>query len=361
MFLKNKWMLTTLMLSLVLVLAACGSNGNEQENANEEQEEQQTEGSDNEQEEQTSNIEEPITFADAGWQSIRFHNWVARTIVENGYGYETKQIPGGEASSFKGLKTGDIDVYLEIWTGNITKKYQEALDNNDIAELGVNYADNKQGFYVPTYVIEGDSERGIEPMAPDLQSVEDLKDYPELFEDPADPGMGRVVGSIPGWFADTVMKKKMEHYGLNENFNYFQPGSGAALAASIEKAFQEKAPWVGYYWEPTWITGKYDLTLLEEPEYNEEDWNDGYKTAFPSQRLTVAVPPDFVENAPQITDFLKNYNTSSDLTSEGLAYMQDNDASAEEAAHWWMNQHQDLWTEWVSDDVAQKVKEAIQE
>ena len=44
---------------------------------------------------------------------------------------------------------------------------------------------------MPTYVIEGDPERGIEPMAPDLKSVLDLPDYWAVprSEDPSKGGL----------------------------------------------------------------------------------------------------------------------------------------------------------------------------
>ena len=55
-----------------------------------------------------------------------------------------------------------------------------------LRNIATNFNDNSQGLYVPTYVIEGDAERGIEPVAPDLKTVEDLAKYPELFQDPED-------------------------------------------------------------------------------------------------------------------------------------------------------------------------------
>lgn len=36
--------------------------------------------------------------------------------------------------------------------------------------------------------------------------------------------------------------------------------------------------------------------------------------------------------------------------------MNENDAEAKEAATWWMKKHPDIWTKWVPDDVAEKVK-----
>lgn len=303
---------------------------------------------------------ETIMFADAGWESIRFHNHVARTILEEGYGYKTDVTRGSTPATFLGLRQGDIDVYMEVWTNNIKEIYQEALEAGDIKKVSVNFDDNKQGFYVPTYMIEGDPERGIEPTAPDLKSVKDLPKYWKLFKDPAEPNKGRIFGAPSGWAVDQILVQKMETYGLNETYNYFRPGSGTALTASLTKAYEAGEPWVGYYWEPTWVMGKYDMTLLKEPPYDPEVWEETKGCAFPAVEVAIAVHKDLPEKAPEVVEFLSHYHTSSDLTNEALAYMQENDATAKEAARWWMKQYPDLWTKWVPQDVAEKVKSALQ-
>src|SRR5699024_1860828 len=113
-----------------------------------------------------------IVFADAGWDSIRVDNSIAQTIIEEGYGYDTDVTVGSTAATFEGLRQCDITVYMEAWTDNIKEVYEEALEAGDIEEVSVNFDDNDQGLYVPTYVIEGDEERDIEPMAPDLKTVD---------------------------------------------------------------------------------------------------------------------------------------------------------------------------------------------
>ncbi|ASK64001.1 ABC transporter substrate-binding protein [Virgibacillus phasianinus] len=300
-----------------------------------------------------------IVFADAGWDSIRVHNQIAGFIIENGYDYNTDVINGSTSATFTGLRNGEIDAYMEIWINNLKKPYNEAKEAGDIVTLGTNFKTDKQGFFVPTYMIEGDPEKGIEPMAPDLKSVKDLAKYAELFEDPADPTKGRIIGGYSGSVAQEIMKQKVKTYGLDENFNYFTPGSAAALSTSIVKAFKNHEPWVGYYWTPTWITSKYDMTMLKEPEYDQEIWNKNYGTAFPVDKIYIAVNSDLPERAPKVVDFLKNYKTSSELTGEALVYMQDNNAEAKDAAEWWLKKHQDLWSKWVPADVARKVKSAL--
>src|SRR5699024_7406156 len=154
---------------------------------------------------------------------------------------------GSTATTFQGLRDGDINVKTELWTDNILEIYEEAIEAGDIERVATNFNDNDQGLYVPAYVIEGDPERDIEPLAPDLKTVEDLKNYPEVFEDPENPGMGRIINAPSGWEVEKVITEKFETYGLGETLNNFLPGSDAAIVASLVDAYNKGEGWVGYY------------------------------------------------------------------------------------------------------------------
>ncbi|WP_129598970.1 ABC transporter substrate-binding protein [Anaerophilus nitritogenes] len=338
-FLSKKKSLKKLMILIVafsmIGLTACGTN--------------QQEGS----------TEKPkLILGDAGWDSFTFHNEVAKIIIEDGLGYKTDVTRGSTPATFIGLRSGDIDIYMEAWS-TLLSDYEDAIESGDIVELSINYDDNAQGFYVPTYMIKGDKERGIKPTTPDLKSVQDLLKYPEVFKDEEDPTMGRIYGAIPGWEVDNIMREKIKTYELDKKYNYFSPGSDSALASSIAAAYEKGEPWVGYYWEPTWITGKYDLTLLDDVAYDESLWEKGYACEFPSTKVSVAVNKDLVKTAPDVVDFLKNYKTSSQITSDALAFMQENEVEPDEAAKWFIKEHEEIWTKWVSDEVSNKVKEAV--
>lgn len=73
----------------------------------------------------------------------------------------------------------------------------------------------------------------------------------------------------------------------------------------------------------------------------------------------VAVHKDLPTQAKEVVDFLSNYETSNDLTESALDYMQENDVEADEAAIWWMKEYEDIWTAWVSEEVAEKVKASL--
>lgn len=300
-----------------------------------------------------------VVFGDAGWDSMRFHNAVAAFIGKVAYNVEASEISGSTAITYTGLKGGDIQVYMETWTDGLPT-YQDDLKEGSIKELSVNYGDNAQGLYVPRYLIEGDSARGIEASAPDLKTVKDLLNYPDLFPDPDDSSKGLIYGAISGWEVDKVLRAKYTAYGLDKDYNYMDPGSDAALAAAISSAYERGEPFVAYYWEPTWVTGKYDLVLLQDEPYDPDLYYDGL-CEYPSMKVTVCVNSDFYAAAPDYCAFLSNYQTSSALTAEALSYIQDNGASYEDAAIWFLGQHDELITQWLPADKAELVRAALQD
>jgi len=304
-------------------------------------------------------IQEPIKFGDVGWDSVQVHNRIAGFIVENGYGYTAEYVPGETIPLFAALERGDIDIIMEEWIANQKEAYDKAIEAGTIIDLGVNFPDSWQGWLVPAYVIEGDPERGIEPMAPDLKTIEDLPKYWELFKDPEDPTKGRFLSCQAGWECERINQLKFEAYGLNEYYNVFMPGSNAALSGSLIAACEKGEPWFGYYWEPTWVLGMVDVIHIEEPAYSDEIWETTHACAYPSTEVTIVVNSEFPDKAPEIVDFLSKYTTTTAITNTALAYMQDSGASTSETAIWFLQEYEDLWTQWVPADIASKVKAAL--
>lgn len=299
-----------------------------------------------------------IAFADVGWDSIRLQNAAAGLIATTLFGYDsTSEVSGSTPIAHEALLKGEIDVHMEIWTDNISV-YDQDLKAGRFQEMGVNFDDNGQGFYVPRYVIEGDAKRGIAPVAPDLRTVKDLKNYASVFKDSEDPNKGRIYGGIPGWEVDEIMYKKYLAYGLDANFNYFRPGTDAAMSAELISAYDRGVPIVAYYWEPTWLLGKYDFVLLEDEPYDPALYPQG-KTACPSVTITVGTSNGFAENNLAFCAFLKNYRTNSALLSETLAYMQDTRANYEDAARWMLTTHPELLDEWLTAEQAAEMKQAL--
>lgn len=294
-----------------------------------------------------------ITLGEGDWDSNAFHDQMAKYIIEKGYGIEVDIVMADTAVMVTGMKNGSIDAVLELWSDNIPT-YQDDLEKGDYIALSVNFDDNAQGLYVPRYVVEGDN-----AVAPDLKTVEDLKEYAELFEDPENPGMGIIYGGPEGWSATEALHNKMSAYDLESYYNFKPIDSGATLSATLASAYEKGEPWVGYSWEPTWIMGIYDMVLLEDSEYNESDFEAGIG-AFPTVEVVVAGTKEFVEKHPEVSDFLKNYKTSSAITNQALAYMQENEVEADVAAVWFLKENEQLWKTWVPNQVYEKVIKSLE-
>jgi ABC-type proline/glycine betaine transport system substrate-binding protein len=330
---KKKAVLFFIISTLMVFLAGCGNS------------------------QQSSTKQVTLKLADAGWDSIKFHNAVAMFIIQNGMGYKVEETSGTSTLTYQAMKNGDLDIYMETWTDNLPD-YKTDVEKGNIVELGVNFDDNAQGLYVPRYVIEGDAKRNIKPLAPGLKSVQDLKQFKEVFADPEARGKGRIYGAIPGWEVDKILYKKYMNYGLDKDFTYFRPGSDAALATAFTSAYEKGLPIVGYYWEPTWLTGKYDLVKLQDTPYDQATFAEG-KGDFAAVKVTSSSNKHLAEKAPEVADFLKKYKTSSDITAKALAHMNETKASYADTAKWFLTTNEGLWLQWVTPEQADKIKKAL--
>ncbi len=310
-----------------------------------------------------------IVFADYDWDSAQVLNRVVQFIVEEGYGYETGATFGQTIPLFQGLMSDDIQVSLEIWVEQ-QEGWEPALEEGQLHDLGPSFGESIQGWFVPTYMIEGDEERGIDPITPDLRHVDDLPDHWEYFQDPEDSDKGRFLDCIAGWECERVNEAKFYSYGLDETFNRFLPGSGAALDTSLLTAYDQGEAWLGYYWGPSWVFGQLDLTMLEEPEYTDECW-DGITEAmeeneipeeacaYPEVSVHAAVTDEFYNAMPDLVAMLEEFELTMEDVSEILAYMLEEDAEAEEGAEWFLHERTDLWHAWVPDEVIERVEAAL--
>ena len=295
---------------------------------------------------------ETLWFADLDWDSAQVHNRIAAFIIENGYGYGVDYNFGSTIPMFVGLTDGSNDISMEIWVENQQEAYDVAIADGTIVDLGGNYTDNWQGFLVPTYMIDdGDLPADI--------SVEDMPQYWELFQDPEDPTKGRFYSCIAGWQCEIINEEKFGVYGLDDYYNIFLPGTGAALLTSLVSAYENHEPWFGYYWSPTPALGLYDMTPVAEPPYDETVWETNHGCDYPAVNVNICVTASLLDRAPEVIEFLEKYDTTAAMTNAALAYMESNEATSGEAAVFFLQEYESVWTQWVPSDIADKVKDAL--
>lgn len=289
-----------------------------------------------------------ITIGEGNWDSNAFHDQVAKIIIEEGYGIDVYIVPADTSIMISGLKSDDVNLSMELWSENV-ETYNDDIKNGEYVEITTNYDDNAQGLYIPKY---------LQDQYPDLVSVKDLLKYPELFPNPEGGDLGIIYGGPEGWGATAHLHSKMVEYGLDASFTFKTIDSSATLNATLVSAYKQQEPWVGYNWEPTWTLGVYEMVLLEDSEYNADDFSNGIGS-FSSVNVNIVVNNDFETTYPEIFAFLGNYNTTSAIASEALAYMQENEVEAEDAAKWFLLENTDLWESWVTADAYSKIIDAI--
>ncbi len=313
-----------------------------------------------EQGEDCNGMTREVVFAGLDWGSAQLHNNIAGQILQAGFGCEYTDIPGSTIPMVQGLVRGDIDINMEIWPNNAPDQYYEAAAAGDVQDLGLSMTAAEMSFLVPRYVIEGDAERGIEPMAPDLKSVADLPRYAQLFQDPEQPDMGRYYNCIIGWQCELTNNKKLATYGLDEHFTNFRPGAAPALAASIAGAYEKGDAWLGYYWGPTKVLGLYDMVALEEPAWSQECWDGDRGCAFRPSVVNIAISKEFADRASdEMVEFLTAYELEQKLVSVYLAHQSTTDAEWVDVARDFLRTETDVWTAWVSDEVAGRIQAAL--
>ena len=313
--------------ALFLVAAACG---------------------DKEEEGAGAAAKETIIFADLDWDSAQIQNAIARRIIEDGFGYPTEAIFGGTVPLQAGLLKGDIHVTMEIWLPNQQAFWDKALAGGDIIPVGKSLDDNWQSAYVvPTYVVEQN---------PGLVTVQDLREHADIF--PQEGGKIVLPQCLSAWACSEVNEAQLIAYGLDDIITLQDPGSQASLFASLEGAYAKGEAWVGYMWGPTKPAAELDLTRLEEPECA-AGAGPGTGCGYPVANIRIVVHPTLVQRAPDVIEFLRNWDFTAAADVAANAYKAETDASFEEVATWFLKNHEAAWTRWVPADVAQKVRDGL--
>src|SRR5690554_4369036 len=224
----------------------------------------------------------------------------------------------------------------------------------------------QQGWYVPDYVVHGDPARGIQPMAPDLKSWRDLPQHKDLFNDPEVPGKGRFLNCPTGWVCEQTNSRLLTLHGLEDDYNNFRAGTGAALDAAISSAHDRGEPILFYYWQPAGLMAKYDFYKIEQDPFNKECWDtivsgEGQlcSSDFLMAHLGVAVSSLFAQANPQLIEFFNKLRIEPALMNQMILTMTETRAPAADIAEQFLRTHPDVWQAWLAPEAMQKASAAL--
>lgn len=283
-----------------------------------------------------------VSITDMDWASGRVVTAVATFLMEQGYGCQVTRVPSSTIPAIASVaQTGEPDILTEIWV-NYAPAYTKMKDEGKIIELGKVLSEGGvEGWYVPTYLVE---------MHPELKTLDGILANPELvggrFHNQPD-GMGsRIVNDNLAKAAD------FSGHGI-ENFAH---GSVETVSASIAAAYEDKAPWFGYYYGPTSILGKYPMQMIEIAPYDSTIHSCNATpncatpalSAYPAAEVVTAATNALVEREPEVAELMSKLSFTNEQMNAILAWQEDNKASADDAAAFFLNNYKDVWKEWLN-------------
>lgn len=218
-----------------------------------------------------------------------------------------------------------------------------------------------EGWWIPKFIADAN---------PDIKTVEDALKRPDLFPAPEDASKGAVTNCPAGWNCQVSTANLYRALGAKEKgFELVDTGSAAGLDGSIANAFENKKGWLGYYWAPTAILGKYEMVKLSfGVEHDKASWDactavpdcaDPKVNAYPVSDVYTVVTKGFAEKAGVAMDYVKTRKWDNATVGKVLAWMEDNQGTNEDGAKHFLETYPEMWTTWVAPEVAEKVKAAL--
>ena len=175
-----------------------------------------------------------ITFVEPNWFSGLLQTYIARYMLEHGYGYTTKSVDGPISDQPGFLRGGEAHFLMEAWLDGST--WEQFLQDGSLVSLGPSLgSDWQSAFVIPAYLQE---------QYPGLDHVNDLKEqrYKSIFATAETGGKARLVSCVQGWSCEEDNQRQIEEYGLNDHVHIAYPSSQDDLFASITGAYENQEP-----------------------------------------------------------------------------------------------------------------------
>ena len=304
-----------------------------------------------------------VTIADMNWSSAELTAYIDKFILENGYGCEVELVPGDTMPTTTSMtEKAEPDIAPEIWMVSVRQIINKAVEEGRLKIAGEILRDGgEEGWWIPKYMLD---------KHPELTTLKAVLKRPDLFPNPENKSRGALHNCPSGWNCQIITDNLYKAFEVEKaGFDLIDTGSAAGLDGSIAKAYNRKQGWLGYYWAPTAILGKYEMVKLDMGVgHDTREWDrctgqgncaDPKRNDWTKSVVMTVTSASFAKEAPDAFKYLSRRSWSNKIVNSLLAYMDENQASGEEGAEKFLKEHEKLWSEWLPADVAKKVKTAL--
>lgn len=304
-----------------------------------------------------------VTVASMNWQSAEVLAQIDRLILTEGYGCEVEIVPGDTMPTLTSMmEKGQPDVAPEAWINAVRQPLDAAVAEGKLHYAAESLQDGGvEGWWIPQYVADAN---------PGIKTIDDALQHPELFPAQESRGKGAVHNCPSGWNCQITTGNAFKAWGAAEkNFVLVDTGSAAGLDGSIARAYERKQGWLGYYWAPTSILGKYQMVKLDAGvPHDQEAWetcnsktecDNPIKSDWARAEVYTVVTDRFKTAGGPAYDYLSRRSWGNDTVNQLLAWMSDSQATGEDGARHFLKNNAQVWTGWVTPEVAQKIQSTL--
>ena len=303
------------------------------------------------------------SIANMNWQSAEVLANIDKLILEKGYGCQVELVPGDTVPTATSMtEKGKPDIAPELWLSSVKEPNEKAVKEGRLHIAAAALKDGGiEGWWIPQYVADAH---------PEIKTIDDALARPDLFPSVENKKRGVIHGCPSGWACQITTAQAFKAWDAKKKgFDLKDPGSAAGLDGAIAKAYQRQEPWLGYYWAPTSILGKYKMVKLDAGvPFDQAEWDrcnsqarcaDPKKNDWSKSEVVTVVTDNFKKSGGDANEYLSKRAWGNDTVNQLLAWMSDNQATGEDGARYFLKNNIDVWSDWVSPAIAAKIKGAI--
>ncbi|HMA59059.1 MAG TPA: ABC transporter substrate-binding protein [Halanaerobiales bacterium] len=262
--------------------------------------------------------DDSIDFGYVQWPGVTVKTHVAKRVLEY-LGYKTSMTSGSQAIVFKGMDTGDLDVFLGNWMPTMKIHFDKYSEKGTVKNVRVNLHDVVYKTAVPEYVYEAG-----------VKSFEDLNEHADKFNK-------TVYGIEPGNEGNLIIKKAIENNTYNLGEWNLKASSTAGMLSAVKRAVN-KEEWIAFNgWKPHYMNVMFDIRYLDDPE---GIWGSG-------ERVLTVVRTGFEEENSNVYKFLEQFKVTAPMQNKWIDMYKRQEMDPQEVAEKWIADNHDVVNQWV--------------
>jgi glycine betaine/proline transport system substrate-binding protein len=307
-----------------------------------------------------------VTISDMNWASASFIANVDALILKEGFGCDVELIPGATVTTFASMnEKGEPGLAPELWANAVREPLAKAVAEERLSIVNDAPIEGAgEGWWIPKYIADEH---------PELKTLQDILERPDLFPHPENPDKGGLVTCPSGWGCQLATNNLFRAFDMEEKgWELVATGSAAGLDGSLANAYQRGKGWLGYYWAPTSLLAKYEMVSVDfGVPYDAEGWDscivlseqecvDPQPSSWTKSEVTTVTTDEFMEKiGPDAVAYFEKRSFPASNLNTMINYMSENQATGEDAAYEFLETQADLWKQWVPESIAKKIEAAL--